>query len=548
MNHHTLRPALIAPLVAVALTTAACGGGGGGTTAPTPFATGRADTPAAKGPLDSYTWYGDYRAPSSLDPVKNADYPEQTVLPNICESLLRVRGDYTPEPALATGWQQPDPKTLVLTVRQGVRFSDGTPMTTDDVVYSLKRNMDPKTTSSYALLYANVTSISAGSGNRVTLAFRTPDAVFVNVLATLGGSVVSRAHAEASGTALGTPAAGVLCTGPYRVTAFDGANDLVMERNEHYWDTTRPVRSKKVTFVFPAGAKALSNAIAGKAVDGGFNIPSQLVPTLAKAGGGRLWTGAAGSSPQNLDLVVTDLRNGPLADPRLRRALSRSIDREGIARSLFSAAADPLYAVAGPGTWGYARAEFKKAYDALRTEPDPAGSRELVTAAGADGRKVRLAYPTGIDMYAGVATALQQGAKEIGLDMEIVGLPLAQYGEMFMDPAARKPYDAFLTMNYIQITEPAFLYAFIATPDGPQNYGGYRNTLVTDRITRAFGTADDRARAGLLIEAQRQLAEDLPWIPIVAPRATVYLSDRVAGVPLTFAYMGRPWAASVGAP
>lgn len=546
-----VRTAVLAAVVTAALTLAACGGGGGGkATAPDAFAKDRSDTPAAQGDLDSYTWYGDYRAPYSLDPVKNADYPEQTVLPNICESLLRVKSDYTLEPGLATKWEQPDPRTLLLTVRDGVKFADGTPMTVADVVYSLERNRDTRTVSSYASLYANVASITAGTGAgaaTVKIAFRTDDAVFVKVLATLGGSVVSRAHAKAKGADLGTPKAGVLCTGPYRVTSFDGAGDLTMERNDHYWDAGT-VRSKKVTFVFPASAKALGNAIAGKAVDGGFNIPSPLVPTLAKANGGTLWTGAEGSSPQNLDLVVSDLRKGPLADPRTRQALSRALDREGIARSIFSAAADPLYAVAGPGTWGYARDRFQRAYDELTVRADPAAAKELITRAGAEGRKVKLAYPTGIELYAEVATTLQQTAERIGLDMEIVGLPLAQYGEMFIDPAAREPYDAFLTMNYIQITEPAFLYGFIATPDGPQNYGGYDNPEVADRITRAFGTTDDRARADLLIEAQERLAQDLPWIPIVAPRATVYLSDKVAGVPLTFGYMGRPWAAAVGAP
>ncbi|MEU0985427.1 ABC transporter substrate-binding protein [Streptomyces sp. NPDC005953] len=556
MNLHisprTSRPARTAlvGLVAGALALTACGGGGGDADKPESFAKGRTDTPTATGGLDSYTWYGDYRAPYSLDPIKNADYPEQTVLPNICESLLRVKSDYTLAPGLASSWKQPDPQTLAFTVREGVKFTDGTPMTIDDVVFSLKRNMNPAVVSSYSSLYANVASITAGTGasdRSITIKFKKPDAVFVNVLATLGGSVLSKKHAEAKGAALGTPAGGVLCTGPYRVTSFDGTNDLALERSDHYWDPSA-VRSKKVTFVFPASAKALSNAIAGKSVDGGFNIPSQLVPTLGKASGGKLWTGAEGSSPQNLDLIVSDLKGGPLADARVRQALSAAIDREGIARSIFSGAADPLYTVAGPGTWGYARNQYQNAYDELTIKKDPARGKKLVTEAGATGRKVKLAYPTGIDLYSSVATTLQQAGKAIGLDLEIVGLPLAQYGEMFIDPAARKPYDAFLTMNYIQVMEPAFLYGFIATPDGPQNYGGYDNPTVTEKIRSAFGTTDDKARAGLLIEAQKQLAKDLPWIPIVAPRATVYLSDKVAGVPLTFAYMGRPWAASVGAP
>ena len=153
------RWAAVAAVTALALAGAACGrsapssGGGGGssssagTVSPTKGLV--ATSPAGTKPVPSVTW-AVYRDVNSLDPIYAFDYPENTAVSLMCESLLRQAPDGSVQPGLAT-LANPSPTTFVFTIKPGAKFWDGHPVTAADVVYSLKRNMDPKLGGFYAL-------------------------------------------------------------------------------------------------------------------------------------------------------------------------------------------------------------------------------------------------------------------------------------------------------------------------------------------------------------------------------------------------------------
>ncbi|WP_217702420.1 ABC transporter substrate-binding protein [Nocardioides guangzhouensis] len=138
------RAAAAAGLLALGLVTAACSGTADSSE------TGHAGsayeltttTPKPSGDLDSFTW-SIYAEPFSLDYAYAFDYPPNQVLANVCESLLRWNPDLSIEPGLAEKYEHPDPTTWVYTIRQGVTFHDGSPLTPEDVVASLQRHLDP---------------------------------------------------------------------------------------------------------------------------------------------------------------------------------------------------------------------------------------------------------------------------------------------------------------------------------------------------------------------------------------------------------------------
>lgn len=553
MQKRTLRTAL--PLAALALlagsTLSACGSAAHPAAKAAPksnFSTSQVTTPPGKA-LASVTWSGDYRAPYSEDPLTTADYPEETILGNVCESLLRTGADYSINPGLAKSWKQPDARHLVLELDPRATFSDGKPVTTADVVYSLKRNQDPNVASNYADSYNDVSSIAATGPGQVTITFSKDDYLFVGLLGILGGSVVEKDFAERAGRKFGTAQTGVMCSGPYTVASFDGTNSMVLKRNPHYWDPSRAAKTEKITFSFIGDPSALANALTSGALQGAFNVPSAALDQLRKATNGKLYVGAEGSTTQNIDLVVSKLTGG-FADARVRQALSMAIDRQGIATTLFGGAADPLYAVAGPGFWetSPARSAYEAAYSSLVRKPDTAAAARLVTEAGASGKEVSIGYAAGVPTQVQLAQVLQQTGNAIGLKVKIVGLPDQQYGSLFIDPKARAGYDSFLTINYMEYPEAANMYASYATRTGAQNFSGYNNAVVEDNLTKAQGSADPVVRARYVLAAQAVLNQDLPWIPIVQPRALLFQNTNVTGAPLTFSYMDNAWAASVGAP
>jgi peptide/nickel transport system substrate-binding protein len=497
-----IRTTFVIPTVAAALLLAACG-----SSPAAPKAKANVDnsaqtvTAAATKPLQTLSWYGDYRPVYTLDPIKVADYPEETILPNVCTSLLQLGTDYSLQPSIASAWTQSGPTSLVFTIRPGVEFSDGTPVTADDVVYSLKRNMDPAQASAFASIYASVKSIDATAADQVTVTFNRPDAVFVSAMATLGGAIVSKAYAQEKAAAFGTPQGGVRCAGPYQVASYDGTHDLTLTANPHYWDTANAPKAATVTFVFPADPHALTNAIAGGSIQGGFDLPPSDVGPLSTSTVGKLDLAGAGSSPQSVDIVPTSLTKGPLADVRVRQALSLAIDRAALAKTVWSGAAQPLDAVAGPGLYGPQKAAYQPTYDKLAIHTDLAKAKQLVTDAGAAGETIRFEYPSDVDYVTAMATYLQQVGAQIGLKIQLVGVPSAQFGNLFGDAGARSKIDAFVTITYLEMPEPAAMIEAFATPQGYENYEGYDNTQVTDLINQALGTTDPAARAALVNQA-----------------------------------------------
>ena len=544
------RAALAAGLCAVAVAgVAACGssGGGGATTggAVGSIASNQVSTPTGTKDVASVTWYGDYRPLYSLDPIKLADYPEETVIPNICEPLLRVAPTYAISPGLASAYTFTNPTTLKLTIRSGVKFSDGTPMTADDVAYSLNRNMDPKLASTYAYLFSTVRSITATNATTVTVTFTRPTPLFISTLATLAGAVVEKAFTEKAGQAFGSPSKGVVCTGPFELTSYDGSSKLVLTRNDNYWDTAHKAHAKTFTFVYTSDPSALANALKSGDIEGGYNIPSNLLTELKSTTTGKVLVGGIGSTPVNIDVLMSK-SSGVSADPRVRQAISMVLDRSAIAKTIFNGTADPLYDVSGPGVWGYAKTMYASSYKAYVTKPDVSAAKKLVEQAGAAGKTMTFGYPSGDPQSVQLATVIQQEAAQIGLKIKIVGLPNQQYGSLFSDASARQPYDMFLTKNYVELPEPYSMDVLYGASNGANNFSGYKNANVDALLTKASQQSDGNARAKLVIQAEVQLAKDLPSIPVVQPRAVVFQSSKITGATLTFSYMVSPWAAAIG--
>jgi peptide/nickel transport system substrate-binding protein len=106
-------------------------------------------TPAA-GRIESFTWNLGAGEPASLDWVRNYSESENIVQANLCEGLMRQNSDFSISPGLAESSDQPDPRTAVYRIRKGVTFWDGSPLTADDVVFSLSRHRDPASGSYWA--------------------------------------------------------------------------------------------------------------------------------------------------------------------------------------------------------------------------------------------------------------------------------------------------------------------------------------------------------------------------------------------------------------
>jgi peptide/nickel transport system substrate-binding protein len=509
--------------------------------------TSMVQTPAATKNLSAITWWIWYRPIASLDPVKYNDYPEDLIIPNMCESLAKQVPGRKTVPDLATSWTQPNLKTLLINIRKGVKFWDGKPMTGADVLYSLRRNLVAANQSIYAYVFGYVKSMTLTGPYTLKVTFSRPNLTFMPEMAALGGAVVEKAYAQKAASNFGTPKGGVMCTGPYKLTSWDGVNSLVMTRNPNYWNKALTPKTDKFTFVWPQDPGQVGSAFQTGQFAGGFDILPTDVPVVQKLTNGNFYVGPESQAMEIEALIVVGTQ-GAITNPNVRQALEESIARAQMAKAVFAGVGFAAYADADPGYWSYDQSAYQAAYNKLAAAGSSlAHAKALVKQAGPAAKgPIVLAIQGGSQTAADEGAVIQQGAASVGLNVKLRTVSDAQYGALFSDPAARKGFDLIETTNYDQDPDPLALYADIALPNAVSNFNSYDNKPLIKTIQQALATTNLSQRAALTTQAQAQVMKDLPWIPLLFIPDTAFVRKGICGVTLDFSQMTGPWAASVG--
>lgn len=521
--------------------------GGGSDAAPAVGAAAQTvyTTAAARGEVDAFTWNLPNGEPASLDWARAYDSSPNQVLANMCEGLMRQEPDFSIVPGLAERFEQVDDRTLVYTLRDGVRFWDGRAMTADDVVFSLKRHVDPDQGSFWSTpFYSNVASIEKTGALEVTVKLRRPDAVFNRMMATPAGVVGQRAFVEARGRKYGTPNGGIMCTGPFKLDSWKPGTSIALSRNDGYWDADGAAKAGALTFKFITDESTMIGGLQSGELDGTFQVPPAGVSQLRSAPG----TLTFGASTEWFAFRPTE-KNGAVKDPRVMEALSLVLDRDSIASVVFGGAAVPAGTPIQPGAYGYARETFAAAGERLAPPAvDLDKARALVTEAGAAARRpIAIAVMADVRAYGQAAQTLQDAARRVGLDVKVEAIPAAQFTNLYFDKGARAPYDLFVVQQYgAGVAEPLISLSEF-TPLSAYNYGELDDPVVNRGVEQGMGAYDDDRRAELATQAEQALIEAHGLIPVVNLLTSVYQGPKITGSVASLSYLYYPWAADVGA-
>jgi peptide/nickel transport system substrate-binding protein len=500
-------------------------------------------TPAATKNVGAVTWDLFYE-PTSIDPAHSANYAENEVVANLCDSLLRQNPDFSISSGLAAS-ANPDPTTWVYTIHPGVTFWDGHPVTAADVAYSLNRNLDQSVGSFFVNYYRHVASITATGPLTVTVKLTQPDSLFNQSMSTAAGAVVEKAYAVAKGSALGSPTGGVMCSGPFAFSSWTAGSDLLVKRYDGYWDPALRPKAAEIDFKFVGSTATETNSLLTDQLDGMYQAPIDSVAQLAASSTGKLYRGAG--------LVQTDLlvnkTDGPLADPRIRRALSEALDRTAIASSLYQGTASPALRLVTPAAYGSGATKtvYEGASTPISAKADLAAAQKLVKEAGSPTAAVTYAYPAGgsnaVDQF---ANYLQQTGKQIGLNIQLKPIAPQTYANIFFDPTVRKGVDLFYSLWYPDFADAYDVYANFRGGASIYNYFGYDNATANTALDAASQAYDPVQRAKDVVTAETQVLKDLPWIPVVNMDNLLYMNSKVTGAPASFVELYYPWAAKLG--
>jgi peptide/nickel transport system substrate-binding protein len=234
-------------------------------------------------------------------------------------------------PELATSWNiATDGLSATFTLRSGVKFSDGTPLTADDVVYSLTRAIDQN--GSWGFLFSPISAVSKVDDQTIKLQMTQAFAPLLLALSTFAASIYSKANFMKWGKEAGAHPLG---TGAFMLDHWDKGSQLVLVRNPNYWQPGKPYLDKLIfTVVGDDNARVLQ--LQAGAVDVIDSVPPNQVAPLQS--GGQKVERVDGTA---VDWITLNNQVSPLNDAKARCAMAWSIDRASIARNVYFGLAKP---------------------------------------------------------------------------------------------------------------------------------------------------------------------------------------------------------------
>ena len=451
--------------------------------------------------------------PTSLDPHEQLASATLQLSHLVFDPLVRFRQDFSLEPRLAKSWEQIDPRTTRFHLRDDVKFHSGRKLTADDVVWTvdrLKRSPD------FKALFEPFEGAKAVDEHTVDLVTKEPYALVLN----LATYIFPMDRAFYTGTdERGAPkdavvkhgasfaSANVSGTGPFIVTRREQGISLEFKRFAGYWDKDSPGNVDEIVFTpIKEPATRVSALLAGDVDFIGPVPPTDLDRVRSAA----CCTLVTMPSTRVLTFELNQERVEAFKDPRVRKAISYAINREGIAKKIMRDQATAAGQLSPPGYAGHD--------PALVPHYDLAKAKTLMKEAGyEDGFSVTMMAPN--NRYVGdarIAEAVAAMLARINIRVDLQTLPKAQYWQRFDERAA----DIMMIGWQSDTQDSANLYEFLVmTPDketgyGQYNAGNYANPEI-DRLTLQTQTMTDRdARAAVLKKIERILYDDAAILPL----------------------------------
>ncbi|MBS0533764.1 MAG: ABC transporter substrate-binding protein [Proteobacteria bacterium] len=351
----------------------------------------------------------------TLDPARLAQYTSPMTVNTAYEPLVTMApGDYiNVKPALATKWARtPDGKGWRFTLRQGVKFASGKPMTVEDVKWSFERLINLK--DQPAQYVENIDRVAAVDANTFDIILKIPEQPILTVLAAPEFVVMEKAVVEANGGTAGADAktadkattwlngksAG---TGAYQLAAWERNAQIQLVRNEHYWGGKPPYERVVIRHISDGAAQLL--AVRRGDVDAAFNLIPEQIKSLKDDKNVRL------DPLKSLDFVYMALTQEPefnkaLAVKECRQAIGYAIDYDGIKNSMLGGAALRPAHFLPIGVEGSTEEIAKQ----IGFRNDPAKAKELLAKGG---------YPDGFEFEIAYGNAAVQGVTYQDLGQKI---------------------------------------------------------------------------------------------------------------------------------
>jgi peptide/nickel transport system substrate-binding protein len=468
-----------------------------------------ADTPKKGGTLR----VGFYIEAATMDPHLSGSKIDRQVYHNIYEPLVTLDTKLGIQPGLAESWQQPDPKTLILKLRRGVKFHDGTDFNAAAAKFNFDRmKTEPKSVRKGEL--ANVDTVDVVDPFTIRISLKKPDAALLATLTDRAGMMISPKVVQERGVELGRNAKGA-GTGPFEFVEWVKDAHLVLKRNDSYWNKQGGPYLDRIRYrPIPDDTVKLQSLQSGEidvmdyvqprdvaAVKADRNVVVLDVPSLA-----------------DFAYQLNHTRP-PFNSKALRQAVAYALDLQQIVKGVWLDVGVPANGPIPPTSWAYdksipfIRRDLARAKTKLAEGGQPNGFSFTMTT-------------NNIPINVQEAEVIQAQLNEAGITLKI---KLVDSATLISDGNSRN----FEMISYQWSGRPdpdGNTYQFFrSTPGTSLNWSGISNPAIDSVLDKSREAPTQAERKKLFSELTRLLQDELPMIFIVHPIEPKAFSPRVQG-------------------
>jgi peptide/nickel transport system substrate-binding protein len=486
---------------------------------------------------------------TAMDPAGSYDFGSWNMQYNIFEQLLAIpAGESDPVPAAAESCEYDDPKTITCTLVEGQTFSNGNELTSSDVLFSMKRNIEIADPNGSSVLLGQ---LSNGDEKKPTLAegaIETPDdttvvfhlnaadTTFLKLLSTATTSIVDEETFPANEL---LPDDQVIGSGPYTLEQYKPGEQATLVANDSYEGPNTP-ETKQIFVQYLSEPAALKTAVETGQVDIAWRSLSPTdINDLEGADGVEVIKGEGSEFRYWVWQLATEVGG----EKAIRQAVAQLIDRDTIAQDAYDGTVSPAYSIVPPG-FGGQKDSFKDVYG---DAPDVDAAKKILDDAGVKTPvNLTLGYtpthygPNAVDE----ATELASQLDESGLfKVKTEDAEWEEYQTLYKENA----YDLFILGWYPDILDADnYLTPFLR--DGGFYQNNYSNKQVNQLLDEELAETDTDAREAVLGELQDITADDVPLIPSWNGQNVAVASDQMTGVEETLdpTYIFRFWGIKKG--
>jgi peptide/nickel transport system substrate-binding protein len=425
----------------------------------------------------------------------------------INDPLVRIAADGSLAPGIASKWtSNSDATQWTFSIRSGAKFSDGSPITADDAVWTYTTILGNDKSLNRPNISPYIASVSKVSDTEVQFVLKAPFAAWPRQTSLIT-IVPQKAYQALGPTVFQSKPVG---SGAYTPTSFTPSQQVVFEVNKSYWGGTSPIA--KATEQYIANETTRLQALQSRTID--VAVLSPATADTARADRGL----TVKSVPSNIVSYLGFNVNAPvLNNLKLRQAMDHAIDRQAIAKTIYKGAATPIGQLWSQATFGYDPSFKPTGYDVNK-------AKQLVQESGYSGQPIPFTYPNGpaVPQAAELSQAIGGYLKAVGINTDL----RVEDQTTFIGDWTGRRFPGMYLFTYQPSTLDANIVVGRLMVSTSAGYA--KDPTLEGLVIKQAGQADPKARQATISQITKLSNDNAYYLPLLnSQRVYAWVSDRV---------------------